>query len=139
MARVLIVKFGAIGDVIMAIPAVHAMYKKGVEVDWVCGATVAPLLACYPWIHTIVADEWGILKGSRVKRLKALISLWQKIGSKKYDLCATLYYDARYKLLTLPVRAGRKLVLSKTEREMRLLPGRHHTDEYARILLGLKD
>jgi heptosyltransferase II len=139
MSRVLIVKFGAIGDVIMAIPAVHAMYEKGMEVDWVCGATVAPLLACYPWIHTIVADEWGILKGSPAKRLKALISLWQKLGSEKYDFCATLYYDARYRLLTLPVRAGRKLVLSKTDREMRLLPGRHHTDEYARILLGLKD
>jgi heptosyltransferase II len=139
MSRVLIVKFGAIGDVIMALPAVHALHKEGVDIDWVCGATVAPLLACYPWIHTIVADERGILKGSRTKRLKAMMSLWQLVGGKKYELCVTLYYDARYRLLTLPVRASRKLMLSKTEREMRLLPGRHHTDEYARILLGLKD
>ncbi len=139
MSRVLIVKFGAIGDVIMAIPAVHALHREGANIDWVCGETVAPLLACYPWIHTIVADERGILKGSPAKRLNVLISLWQKIGGKKYDLCATLYYDARYGLLTLPVRAGRKLMLSKTEREMSLLPGRHHTDEYARILLGLND
>jgi heptosyltransferase II len=139
MSRVLIVKFGAIGDVIMAIPAVYALHRKGVEVDWVCGPTVAPLLACYPWIHTIVADERGILKGSLAQRLKALMSLWQKIGGKKYDLCATLYYDARYRLLTWPVRAPRKLMLSKTERKMSLLPGRHHTDEYARILLGLND
>jgi len=139
MSRVLIVKFGAIGDVIMALPAVHALHKEGADIDWVCGATVAPLLACYPWIHTIVADEPGILKGSPARRLRAMISLWQIIGGKKYELCATLYYDARYRLLTLPVRASRKLMLSKTEREMRLLPGRHHTDEYARILLGLKD
>jgi heptosyltransferase II len=139
MSRVLIVKFGAIGDVIMALPAAHALHKEGVDIDWVCGATVAPLLACYPWIHTIVADERGILKGSPIRRLKAIMSLWQLIGGKKYELCVTLYYDARYRLLTLPVRASRKLMLSKTEREMRLLPGRHHTDEYARILLGLKD
>ena len=78
MSRVLIVKFGAIGDVIMAIPAVHALHKEGVDIDWVCGATVAPLLACYPWIHTIVADERGILKGSPSKRLKSMMSLWQK-------------------------------------------------------------
>ncbi len=30
-------------------------------------------------------------------------------------------------------------MLSLTNRETKLLPGRHHTDEYARILLGLPD
>jgi len=40
--RILIVKFGAIGDVIMAIPAVRALYEQGAEIDWVCGQAVAP-------------------------------------------------------------------------------------------------
>ena len=38
----------------------------------------------------------------------------------------------------LCVRA-RKFQLSHTDRAYRLLPGRHHTDEYARVLLGLPD
>ena len=30
-------------------------------------------------------------------------------------------------------------MLSMIDRATKLLPGRHHTDEYARILLGLED
>lgn len=138
-SHVLIIKFGAIGDVVMAVPAAHALHLQGAQIDWVCGSAVAPLLACYPWIRTIVADDRAILKGSSIQRLAALPMLWREIGGKKYDLCATLYYDSRYKLLTLPVRAKRKIMLSRTERATELLPGRHHTDEYARILLGLAD
>ena len=138
-SRVLILKFGAIGDVVMAIPAAYALYQRGAEIDWVCGTIVAPLLACYPWIRTIVADDRAILKGSPSERIVALTKLWRILGGKKYDLCATLYYDRRYRLLTLPVRAKRKLILSTTDRVAKLLPGRHHTDEYARILLGLED
>jgi len=138
-SRVLILKFGAIGDVVMVIPAAHALYQRGAEVDWVCGPVVAPLLACYPWIRTIVVDDRAILKGSTGERIAALAKLWRVLGGKKYDLCATLYYDRRYRLLALPVRAKRKLMLSTTDRAAKLLPGRHHTDEYARILLGLED
>jgi heptosyltransferase-2 len=41
--------------------------------------------------------------------------------------------------LTLPVRARRRIMLSRTDRATTPLPGRHHTDEYARILLGRPD
>jgi heptosyltransferase-2 len=139
MLRVLIVKLGAIGDVIMAIPAVHALHQRGAQIDWICGPAVAPLLACYPWIRPIVADDRAILTGSIVHRLRALTKLWNQIGRSRYDLSATLYYDARYKLLTLPVRAQRKLMLSWTARDSRLIPTRHHSDEYVRILLGNED
>lgn len=137
--RVLIIKFGAIGDVVMAIPAVYALHLAGAEVDWVCGLAVAPLLGCYPWIRTIVVDDRAILKGSVVERVRGLFRLWRAIGWAKYDLCATLYYDARYRVVMLPVRARRKIILSQSDRSKMLLAGRHHTDEYARILLGLKD
>src|SRR5690242_8670376 len=139
MKRVLLIKFGAIGDAIMAIPAAYALHRQGSEVYWVCGAAVAPLLACYDWIHPIAADDRAILQGSPTERIKALTSLWRAIGRTKYDLCAILYYDPRYRVLSLPVRAARKIMLSRSARETMLLEGRHHTDEYARILLGLAD
>jgi len=139
MSRVLIVKFGAIGDVIMALPAVHALHAKGAEIEWVCGAAVAPLLVCYPWIRVIVADDRAILQGTPGQRLRALVKLWRVIGRRKYDQCVTLYYDTRYKLLTFPVRAERKAMLSWVERDRRLLPTRSHSDEYARILLNEED
>jgi heptosyltransferase-2 len=97
------------------------------------------LLECYPWIRTIVADDRSILKGTTVERVSALVKLWRAIGWMKYDLCATLYYDSRYRMVTLPVRAGRKVMLSRDNRERKLVSARHHGDEYARILLEAKD
>lgn len=137
--RALIVKFGAIGDVAMALPAVRRLHETGFEVDWVCGAAVLPLLAGFPWIRTIVADDRAILKGSTLARVRALAQLWGGIGRTEYDLCATLYYDARYRLVALPVRARRKIMLSREGRERRLIAARHYSDEYARILLAEED
>ncbi|MDQ2832342.1 MAG: glycosyltransferase family 9 protein [Acidobacteriota bacterium] len=137
--RALIVKFGAIGDVIMAIPAVHALYQQGFDIHWVCGQAVQPLLACYSWIHTILVDDKRILNGTWLERAKSIGSLWSRISFKKYSLCATLYYDRRYRVLTLLVRTPRRIALSHDSRETALLPGRHHTEEYARVLLSMED
>ena len=139
MPRTLIIKFGAIGDVVMLVPAAYQMHLAGYAIDWVCGPGVLPILALYPWINALVVDDRAILKGAAAERLAAIAGLWRMLAGRRYDVCATLYYDSRYKLLALPVRAGRKFQLSHEDRAYRLLPGRHHTDEYARVLLGLAD
>ena len=137
--RLLIVKLGAIGDVVMAIPAAHAMHQAGFAVDWVCGAAVRPLLERYPWIRPIVLDERELFGGSAMGRLRALRGVWRTLAGRRYELCATLYYDRRYRLISLPVRAGRRVSLSHTDRLRRLLPGRHHTDEFLRVMLGREE
>ena len=137
--RTLILKFGAIGDVVMAIPAAHQLHLAAHEVDWVCGATVLPVLQLYPWINPILVDERALASGSTASRFRAVWNLWRKLAFRRYDLVATLYYDPRYKLLSLPVRAARRILLSHSDRNLRLLPGRHHTDEFARILLARAD
>ena len=137
--RVLIVKLSAIGDVVMAIPAAYALYRDGYTVEWMCGKGAAPVLGLYPWISVIAVDEQPLLRGSAAERLRAMGALWKPMRGREYDLCATLYYDARYAMLTWPVRAKRKLRLSQEDRDRALLPGRRDTDEYARILLGRKD
>jgi heptosyltransferase-2 len=135
----LIVKFGQIGDVIMAIPAAHALYKQGFAIDWACGRAVQSLLNCYSWINVIPADDGAMLKGAPLRRAKGIADFWSKVAFRKYDLCATLYYDRRYRVLTLPIRAGRKLELSHESRLRELIPGRHHTDEFVRVLLEAED
>ena len=139
MTRTLILKFGAIGDVVMAIPAAHELHRQGHAIDWVCGGAVLPVLQLYPWINPIVIDEKALLTGGVLDKLRVVTSLWRRLRGVSYDLAATLYYDSRYRFLTLPVRARRKLLLSHTDRTLRLIPGRHHTDEFARILLGWPD
>jgi heptosyltransferase II len=135
----LIVKFGAIGDVIMAIPAAHALYQHGFDIYWVCGKAVQPLLECYSWIKLVPAEDKAILLGGTFERIRNIAAIWGRIGFKKYDLCATLYYDRRYRILTLPIRARQKLALNRQSRETTLIAGRHHTDEYARVLLKTDD
>jgi len=137
--RALIVKLGAIGDVVMAIPAAYALHQDGYDIEWLCGETVAPILRLYPWIHVLTTDERPLLQGSTAQRMRALVHVWRMLRGRSYELCATLYYDPRYELLTRTVRGRRKLRLNTADRGSTLLPGRHHTDEYARILLNRKD
>ena len=137
--QTLILKLGAIGDVIMAIPAAHQLHLAGHTIDWVCSTSVLPILKLYPWIHPIAIDERTLVTGSAPAKLRVIFDLWRTLGLRRYDLVATLYYDPRYRLLTLPIRAARRIRLSDTDRNTRLLPGRHHTDEFARILLNRPD
>ncbi|MEO6801807.1 MAG: glycosyltransferase family 9 protein [Granulicella sp.] len=135
----LVVKLGQIGDVIMAIPAAYGLHKRGFHISWVCGGAVRPLLECYSWIVVIPVEDKKILFGGFFERLISIGRLWSRVGFESYDLCATLYYDRRYRLLTLPVRARKKLMLSLDSRKTALVAGRHHTDEYHRILLQITD
>ena len=139
MGRILLVKLGAIGDALMLVPAAQALHAQGHTIEWLCGEQIAPLLALYPWITPVVADETVLLRGSAVARLRAVAALWKRFAGRRYDLIATIYYDRRYRLLTRTARAGRRLWLSTEDRNRRILPGRHHSDELARLLLGLKD
>ncbi len=139
MQRALILKLGAIGDVVMALPAVRLLYEAGMQIDWVCGRAVRPLLECYSWLHLMPCDDRAILVGTLAERVSSISALWRLIGWRRYDLCATLYYEPRYKLLTQPVRAGKKLMLSRGSRENLLISGRNHADEYARLLLQRED
>ena len=142
--RLLLIKFGAIGDVVMAIPAAAARQAEGYAVDWVCSEAIAPVLRLYPWIHVIEVNEPKLLRGSVRERAASVWHLWRMLGQRVkqaggYDLIATLYYDRRYGILSLPLRTERKVNLSRTDRTFMLLPGRHHTDEYDRILSGRDD
>ena len=134
----LIVKLGAIGDVVMALPAVKAFKERaGGEVHWICGRTVAPLLRRFPFIDQLIeVNEGALVNPSWTTRLGEMARVWRTLAGRRYDTCAVLYYDWRYRLLVLTARKKRLITLSQTDRARRLLPGRYHGDEYARILLG---
>ncbi len=123
----------------MAIPGVRSLYDEGFEITWICGKAARPLLDCYSWINVIPVDDKAILRGSLLERMRAVAAFWRKVLGTNYDLCATLYYDRRFHLMTAPIRARRKVSLSAGARATVLLPGRHHTDEYQRVLLDRAD
>lgn len=139
MKRALILKMGAIGDVVMTIPAAAKLRDEGFEIHWICGKLVRPLLECYPWITLIEVDEKAIMVGKAAQRIRNVAKLWSKVGGRHYDLCGVLNYDWRYWALMLPVRADRKLRLMRDARSESPVSGRSYTDEFARLLLSRED
>lgn len=143
--RALIVKVGSIGDVVMAIPGAAQLHAAGFAIDWVASEAIAPVLRLYPWIHVLAIDETRLLRGTLPERLRAATTLINTLrgrvrqARRPYDLIATLYFDPRYHWLTRAVPARRRVNLSRTDRRFDLLPGRHHVEEYARILTGRSD
>lgn len=120
----------------MAVPAVHLLHGQGFHIDWIAASQAAQVLRLYPFVRVIEAEEQSILHGSPWQRLVGLQRVWRQLA-RHYDVVATLYYDRRYRILSLPILAGRHVRLRTDNRRWNLLPGRHHTDEFARILLDV--
>jgi heptosyltransferase-2 len=137
--EVLIVKIGAIGDVVMGIPAADAAHETGddVRVTWVCGTTVEPLLRFMGVAdELVVVDERALWSASRLARIRAVLSVWRRLAGRRFDLVAIGHPDPRYRMLTMFVRA--RTTRSWNRRGGRPWPiwGRYHGDENVRLVLG---
>jgi heptosyltransferase-2 len=122
----------------MVVPAAWQLYRSGAKIDWLCGTASIPLLDCYSWIRPIPINQ-EVLTKTKWRGFCELLRAWSNVGLRRYDLCAVLQYDSRYRLLTLPVRGTRHLHLSRRSRLLTLNCDRHHSDEYSRIVCGRKD
>lgn len=136
MRNYLIIKIAAIGDVIMAMPMIREIRKREPDayITWVCGKSVAGLLRPLPVDELIVIDEKKLLRGGKLEKLQEVFLLWKKLKGRAYDVVAIGHADKRYRLLTKPVRAGRIAAFAHQIGEMCPIPGRHHTDEYIRLI-----
>ena len=137
--EVLIVKIGAIGDVVMAIPAAVAAREAGddVRVTWLCGTTVEPLLRFVGVAdELVVVDERALWSAGRLGRMRATLSVWRQLAGRRFDLVAIGHPDPRYRLLTLFIRARTKRSWDRSGRRPWPLWGRYHGDENVRLVLG---
>lgn len=93
------------------------------------------LLQLVPGIDEIILiDETSLLTGSKPIQVRAMISAWRVLAGRKFDLTFVAHGDWRYNMLTLPVR-GKKRSISRDLRGG-IIPGRHHSVEYARLATG---
>jgi heptosyltransferase-2 len=138
-SEVLIVKVGAIGDVVMAIPAAAAAREAGddVRVTWLCGTVVEPLLRFAGVAdELVVVDERALWSASRLTRVGVVLSVWRRLAGRRFDLVAIGHPDPRYRLLTLFVRARTARSWGRGGRRPWPLWGRYHGDENVRLVLG---
>jgi len=136
----LILKLGAIGDVVMAAPMATAVARAhpGVRVTWLAGRGVVPLLRLLPDIDEIVeVDEAALLTGNTRRRMAAMAAAARQLRFRRIDLLLNGHPDPRYRILELLVRARSVRRFSRNPRERIMpVPGRYHGHEYVRLALG---
>lgn len=128
--RVLVVKLGAMGDVIMSLTMITALRasEPTAHLTWVVGGASRPILELVDGVDEIICvDERHMLRGGLVERVRALSGLWSRIAGRSFDLVVTGHVDRRYRILSAPVFA-------RARRAFAPIPGRYHGHEYARLI-----
>ena len=136
MQSYLIIKIAAIGDVVMALPMLEAIKKEtpDAHITWVCGKCVKELLEKFPIDELIVIDEAKLLKGSKSEKISVVFDVWRRIAFRYFDYIALGHADLRYKILTALTRTDHFRSFSHNIGKIWPVPGRHHSDEYVRLI-----
>jgi lipopolysaccharide heptosyltransferase II len=105
--RILIVKPGMLGDVLMTTPtiaALRAQYPHSI-IQYAVGQYAAPAITGHPDVERVIDAGPG---GARDRR--SLLALWRRMRAGRYDLCLVLERSPLFATLPLlagiPVRAG---------------------------------
>ena len=140
MKHILILKIGAIGDVVMTLPLITEIRKKKPEarITWLCGKQVLPILEKVEGIDTLIAvDETRLLKKSILYKFLEILRVWTRIAFRSYDLQLYFYHSPLYRILTFPVFFKETRGFRDKKTGSRLpVSGRHHSGEYIRAFLG---
>ncbi|MBU6158175.1 MAG: glycosyltransferase family 9 protein [Bacteroidetes bacterium] len=140
MKHILILKVGAIGDVVMLLPLITEIRKKNphAKITWLCGKQVLPILQNVEGIDELIpVDETRLLKKSIFHQLSEILRVWTKVGFRSFDLQLFFYHSYLYRVLTLPAFFKETKGFRDNKTGSRLpVPGRHHSKEYIRAFLG---
>ena len=129
MKKILIVKIGAIGDVIMTFPMLNAIKLEypNSHITWVVGRSVAPLLQSLNLVdNLVVIDDQSILKGSIRQKIIQTLKVWPKIAFRFFDLKIIAHVDKRYEILSMFCPSRKKEVYRPS-------PGRYQGYEYLKL------
>lgn len=139
MKKVLIIKLGAIGDLITALPMVPQLKEKGSHITWVVSRSIAPLCRAVQGIDQVIEVDEALLKGSLFQRFFALFKISSRLFLRSFDRAIIAHADPRYRLLALFVRAKEKRFFSRDpKRRISPVSGRYRGDEYLRLIDDLE-
>jgi len=99
-ARILIVKLGAVGDVVYTMPMLNAVkfLLPDARISWIAGDSCVDLLQGHPALsHLVVVDDGQFYAASPLARLKEVAKLLRGV-EKSYDLILIGHRDPAYAL-----------------------------------------
>jgi heptosyltransferase-2 len=119
MKRILVIRLGAIGDIVLATAAVGALAKRFPEarIDFICKQRFAGLLTSDPRLKRVIPFD----EGGRHQGLRGLLLFLHDLQGERYDCIIDLQGNTRSRFMARSLRAGRKLAWPKDALRRRLL------------------
>ncbi|MDO9391627.1 MAG: glycosyltransferase family 9 protein [bacterium] len=119
MNKYLLIRLGAIGDIVLATAAIETISQAepGSQIDLVCKARFAGLLKGHPKLANIHGfDETGRHQG-----LRGLLLFIHELSANKYNFIIDLQNNPRSRMITLCLNAGKKIHWPKDTWRRRML------------------
>ena len=134
--RALFIRFGGMGDILLATPSVRAVQSAfpGIAIDFLVGGGMTDALAG----HNNIRQIWTFDKRGIDSRLDHFAPFLARIARQRYDLVINLHPSAKSYLMAAASGAKTRLTFQK-RMELRLDTGRvaHAVDDFAKDLLPL--
>lgn len=111
-----VLRLSAIGDVCHTLAVVQAIQRQypNAEITWIIGKTERNLMQSVPHLHFISFDKKAGIKG--------IWALWKQLKHKQFDILLNMQTAFRASLLSLGIKAQRKIGFNKDRaREMQWL------------------
>ena len=134
--RALFIRFGGMGDILLATPSVRALRAAfpGIAIDFVVGGGMTDALSGHPNVREILTfDKRGV-----DSRLDHFLPFLARIARKRYDLIVNLHPSAKSYLMAAASGAKTRITFEK-RMEVRTDTGRvaHAVDDFAKELKPL--
>lgn len=142
MNSIIMVKIGAIGDLIMLLPTIRQARQdhSGAHISLIVGQGLLPLAELIPEIDELIpVDEQVLYRGSPWQKLGAILGVAIRLRWRHVDRVMIGHGDARYRVFARLVRAGRVDSWQSHGGRLFPVPGRLHADEYLRLYHGRDD
>lgn len=136
LSSVLIVKIGAIGDVVMSLPLLRHIreHHPQAHITWICGSQVAPLIEATHLVDELIPlDEKRLLKGTHSQQISVLLSIWMRLFFRSFDLILTLHADPRYRWIAKTCRTKEHRFYDRKNSRLFPVSGRYHAEEAIRL------
>ena len=140
--RILLVKIGPIGDVVMASPILEAACRlyPGSRVTWLVGESLADLVGRFePTPEIMTIDDKVLWRGSFAGRTRLMFDLWRRTAGRSFDLCLFAHSNRRLQWLTRAMRFTTWRGFESKHGRRPPIPGRRHHHEHVRLLTGHDD
>jgi lipopolysaccharide heptosyltransferase II len=144
--KTLVIKIAAIGDFLMATPAVRALkYSDSIHsVTLLTGKSIAAVVKDNPYLDKIYyLDDARIFKGSFRAKLSEVLKISWRLRREKFDLGFNFHRDWRFNII-LFLSGCKKRIGFASNRKSRLLSVgvaiagiKHHIFHYCDLLKGL--